>query len=189
MADQDESHIQMEYFPDKERPTLNFPVFELNSWSHTYKELPNYKPLVKVKKSVGKPAAYSFDASQTKLLELLKRHRLPMFILKGDQQADTETYRIKHVTDGIDEEKHTYLIDLDKTVQQETLKAGTIIVPVEGAASNLIPLLLEPESTWGVVATRAAGKDRFDSFLTEGGSYPVKRLISLERLETKKLDY
>ena len=189
MADQGESHIQMEYFPDKDKPTLSFPVFDLNSWAHTNKDLVNFKPLVKIKKSVDKPAAYSFVASQTKLIELLKRHRFPMLVLKGDQQAETETYQIKHVTDGIDEEKHTYLVDMEKTVQNETLKAGTIIVPVDGAASNLIPLILEPESTWGIVATRAAGKDRFDSFLTEGKLYPVKRLTSIERLETEKLDY
>ncbi len=187
MVDQGESHIQMEYFPDKDKSTLSFPVFDLNSWTHTNKDLVNFKPLVKIKKSVDKPAAYSFAGSQTKLVELLKRHRFSMFVLKGDQQVETETYRIKHVTDGIDEEKHTYLVDLEKTVQNETLKAGTIIVPVEGAASNLIPLILEPESTWGIVATRAAGKYRFDSYLTEGESYPVKRLTSIDKLDTEKL--
>ena len=189
MADQGESYIQMEYFPDTDRPTLNFPVFDLNTWTHTNKDLVNYKPLVKVKTSVDKPAAYSFDASETKLIEILKRHRFSMFVLKADQQLETETYQIKHVTDGVDEEKHTYLVDLEKTVQNETLQAGTIIVPVEGAASNLIPLILEPESTWGIVATRATGKDLFSSYLTEGQSYPVKRLVSIERLKTEKLEY
>ncbi|MCP4047246.1 MAG: DUF2817 domain-containing protein [Gammaproteobacteria bacterium] len=189
MADQGESYIQMEYFPDKDKPTLNFPVFDLNSSAHTNKDLVNFKPLVKIKKSVDKPVAYCFAANQTKLVELLKRHRFPMFVMKNDQQVETETYQIKHVTDGIDEEKHTYLVDLEKTVQNETLKAGTIIVPVEGVASNLIPLILEPESTWGIVATRAAGKDRFDSYLAVGKSYPVKRLTSVERLETERLEY
>jgi len=187
--DQDQSYIQMDYFPDEDRPTLNFPVFELNSWTHTSKDLANYKPVVKVKKSVSKPAAYSFEASQTRLIELLKRHRLDMLILKTDQQAEVETYLIKHVTDAIDEQKHTYIIDLDKTTQTETLKTGTVIVPVQGKASNLIPLLLEPESTWGIVSTRAAGKDRFEDYLTEGRPYPVKRLVSIDQLDTEKLEY
>lgn len=189
MIDQDQSYIQMDYFPDQNRPTLNFPVFELNSWTHTNKDLVNYKPVVKVKKSVRKPAAYSFEASQTELIELLKRHRLEMLILKTDQQAEVETYLIKHVTDAIDEQKHTFIIDLDKTTQNETLKTGTVIVPVQGNASNLIPLLLEPESTWGIVATRAAGKDRFEDYLTEGKPFPVRRLISIDQLDTEKLEY
>ena len=187
MADQGQSHIQMEYYPEENMPTLNFQVFDLHTSTHTHKDLANFKPLVKVKKSVNKPAAYCFDASQTQLIELLKRHRLPMLALVGEQQVETETYQIKHVTDGIDEEKHTYLIDLERTLQRETLAAGTIIVPVTGTASNLIPLLLEPESTWGIVATRAAGKDRFDSYLAEGKPYPVKRLTSIQQLETGKL--
>jgi hypothetical protein len=189
MGDQNQSYIQMDYFPDKDRPTLNFPVFELNSWTHTNKDLTNYKPVVKVKKSVGKPAAYSFEASQTRLIELLKRHRIEMLILKTDQQAEVETYLIKHVTDAIDEQKHTFIVDLDKTTQNETLKTGTVIVPVQGRASNLIPLLLEPESSWGIVATRAAGKDRFENFLTEGKPFPIKRLISIDQLDTEKLEY
>jgi hypothetical protein len=187
MEDQDQSYIRMDYFTDKDRPTLNFPVFELNSWTHTNKDLANYKPVVKVKKSVSKPAAYSFESSQTRLIELLKRHRLKMLILKTDQQAEVETYLIKHVTDAIDEQKHTFIIDLDKTTQNETLKTGTVIVPVQGRASNLIPLLLEPESSWGIVSTRAAGKDRFGDFLTEGKPFPVKRLISIDQLDTEKL--
>ena len=183
-----QSHIQMEYFPDKDSPVLNFPVFDLNSWTHTNRDLEHFKPLVKIKKSVIKPAAYSFAATETQLIELLHRHRIPMLVLKGGQQADTETYQVKHITDAIDEEKPTLQMDLEKTMQNETLQAGTIIVPVEAAASNLIPLLLEPESTWGIVSERATGKYGFDSYLAEGKPYPVKRIKSIAHLDTEKLD-
>lgn len=187
MADVDQSLIQMEYFPVEESPTLNFPVFDLSSWAHTDRDLENFKPLVKVKKSVTKPAAYSFAATETRLIELLRRHRIPMHVLKATQQTETETYQVKHVTDAIDEEKPTYEIDLDKVVKNETLFSGTIIVPVSGAASNLIPLLLEPESTWGIVSSRATGKYRFESYLVEGKTYPVKRLTSIERLDSEPM--
>ena len=65
------------------------------------------------------------------------------------------------------------------------LEDGTILVPVEGAASNLIPLLLEPESTWGIVSSRAMGEYRFENYLVEGKPYPVGRLSSIEQLPTK----
>ena len=183
MADADQSFIQMEYFAVEESPTLNFPVFDLKSWTHTDRDLEHFKPLVKVKKSVTKPAAYSFATTETKLIELLRRHRIPIHSLKDAQQTETETYMVKHVTEAIEEEKSTYAIDLDKIIQVETLQKGTIIVPVSGAASNLIPLLLEPESTWGVVSPRATGKYRFESYLLEGNPYPVKRLPSIEQLD------
>ena len=185
MAKQDQSYIQMDYFADQSQTTLNFPVFEIATWSHITRDLENFESVVKVKKSVTKPAAYSFEAGETALLALLKRHRLPLLVLSGDQSVNTETYHIKHVVDGIDEEKHTYLIDLEKVEQRELLTSGTIIVPVKGPASNLIPLLLEPESTWGIVATRSAGGERYDHYLTEGRAYPIKRLMSIEQLDTK----
>ena len=108
-----------------------------------------------------------------------------MLVVKNDVQTAVETYHVNHVTDAIDEEKPTFLVDLEKTVQGETLPAGTIVVPVEGAASNLIPLMFEPESTWGIVSTRAMGKYLFDDYLAEGRPYPVKRLVSIENLETE----
>jgi len=189
VEDMTQSHIQMEYFADKDNPVLNFPVFDLNTWTHTNRDLEFFKPLVKIKKSVEKPAAYSFAATETKLIELLKRHRIPMMVLRKNQEAKAETYHVKHVTDAMDEEKPAFLVDLEKTVQNETLQTGTIIVPVKGAASNLIPLLLEPESTWGVVSTRATGKYRFDSYLGEGKPYPVKRLTSIGLLDAEKLEF
>jgi hypothetical protein len=185
MSDKGQSYLQMEYFPDIHRPVLNFPVFDLNSWTHTYRDLEFYKPSVKVKKSVSKPAAYTFPATEGRLIELLERHRIPILTLDKDQQAETETYHVIHVTDAIEEEKQTFLIDLEKVVQNETLQAGTVVVPVTGAASNLVPLLLEPESTWGIVSTRGGGKYRFENYLKEGEPYPVKRLASIEQFDTQ----
>lgn len=184
ISGQQQSHIQMDYFADQDVPTIKFPVFDLHSWTHTYRDLPFFKPKVKVKKSVTKPAAYGFAATETELIGLLQRHRIPMLVLDGDQQVRTETYQVKHLSDAMDEEKPTLLIDLDKTTRDEALPSGTIIVPVDGVTANLVPLLLEPESTWGIVSERAMGKDRFADYLQEGQAYPIKRLLSLENLVT-----
>jgi hypothetical protein len=188
MAKQSQSHIQMDYFAVEDKPTLNFPVFDLNTWTHTHRDLESFKPQVKVKKSVTKPAAYSFAASEANLIELLKRHRVPMLTLNIDQQTTTESYQINHITDVVDEEKPSLLIDLEKTVLDETLAAGTIIVPVAGPASNLIPLMLEPESSWSIVTSRGAGKYRFKDYLAEGRPFPVKRLLSIDGLELQVME-
>ena len=155
-------------------------VTNLNSWTHTARELENFKPQVKVKKSVTSPAAYSFAATETRLIVLLNRHRSPMPILECEQEAEAETNWIRHMTDAGDKGKPAILADLEKVVAKETLDAGTVFVPVSGAASNLVPLILEPEPTWGIVSSRATGKYRFNSYLVEAGCYPVKRLKSIE---------
>jgi hypothetical protein len=189
MAEQAQSFIQMDYYPVEGETTLDFPVFDLNSWSHTSRDLPFFKSQVRVKKSVLKPAAYAIPSGETRLIGLLQRHRFALQVVKGDQAAQTETYFIKHVTDAVEEEKPTLSIDLEKTVHSETLAAGTILVPVQGPAANLIPLVLEPESTWGIVSDRAMGKHRFEDYLGEGRPYPVKRLPSLEGLSIESLEY
>ena len=186
IAETSQSLVQMDYFPDPRKPTLNFPVFDLKSWTHTNRDLESFKPSVKIKKSIRKPDAYYFAANETKLIELLNKHQIPMLKLKSNQESTTETYHIKHITDAIDEGKHAFVVDLEKTTQNETLQAGAIVVPVEGAASNLIPLLLEPESNYGIVSTRGGGKYRFKSFLSEGEPYPVKRLTSIDDLDMEK---
>ena len=73
--------------------------------------------------------------------------------------------------------------------EAETLPAGAIVVPVTGAAANLVPLMLEPESTWGIVTEQAMHQYRFGDYLAEGKPYPVKRLVSLEGLDAEVLEY
>lgn len=187
MAELQESYIQMDYYADPNNPILTFPVFDLKTWTHTNRDFDVFKPVVKAKKSVTKPAAYAFTASETRLIELLEKHRIPMLILDNDQLAETETYHVKYVSEAIDEGKPTVLVDVDKTMQSETLPAGTIVVPVTGATSNLVPLMLEPESTWRVASPRSGDKYRF-SYLGEGKSYPVKRLASLDNLAAEPVE-
>ncbi len=187
MEDMDQSHIQMEYYADANHPVLNFPVFDLKSWERTNRDLENFKPLVKIRKSVYKPAAYAFPATEMRLIELLKRHQIPFQTLQRDDDFKTETYRVQHIVEAIDEEKPTYLVDVHKIARQETLQSGMIIVPVSGSAANLIPLMLEPESTWGIVSPRATGKYRFADYLVEGQDYPVKRLPPQDKLNLEKL--
>lgn len=189
MAGLTHSHIQMDYFTVAGKDTLDFPVFDLNSWSHVNRELPHFKAEVQVKKSVTRPAAYLVPAGETTLVELLKRHRFELQVVMQDTPAQTETYHVKHVTNALDEEKPTLLIDLDKTAQEETLPAGSILVPVKGAAANLISLVLEPESTWSIVSDRATGKYRFADYLTVGEAYPVKRLPSIQNIPATTLEY
>ena len=92
------------------------------------------------------------------------------------------------MTDVIDEEKPALLVDLEKAIDDQILEKVTIVVPVTGSASNLIPLLLEPESSWSIVTSRGAGEHRFAEYLAEGKPYPVKRLPSIGELDLQVLE-
>lgn len=179
------SHIQMDYFPDSLNPTFKFPVFDLYRWKHIEIDLERYEPLVKIKKSVTKPLAYIFSSEEKELIDLIARHEIEMYRLKKDSQLNVELYMIRHVTDDIDEEKAHKEVDVFKWTESRLIEAGSILVLLDQNASKLIPLLLEPQSSYGIVAERSMLQYCFDEYLEEGREYPILRLqgsISMELL-------
>lgn len=177
------SHIQMDYFPDSLIPTLRFPIFDLYKWQHTYTDLGKYEHFVKIKKSVVKPTAYIFLSGEKELIELLSRHEIEIYRLKKDSELKVELYRIMHVTDGRDEDKANKEVDVYKWTENRVFEKGTVMVFLDQNTSNLIPLLLEPQSSWGILAERSMLQYCFDEYLEEGREYPIVRLpgsISME---------
>ncbi len=169
-------HVQMDYFPDPQQKTINFPVFDFSVWKRVDKELGNFEPQVKIKKSVIKPWAYIFSQDEQKLIELLKKHQISMLRLKKDTKIETEVYTILHVTPDKDEDKPTLNIDVEKNVVTKYYKMGDVLVPLDQAAANLIPLLLEAQSTYSICQKRNGHQYRFEDFLKEGQVYPIGRI-------------
>jgi len=175
-------HVRMDYFPDSTQKTLSFPVFDLYKWEHTTRDLQNYEPIVKVTKSVSKPFAYIFSAHEKKLIELLRKHRIPLFTIKNDTEIEVESYHIVHITSGVDEDKPAISIDLRKEKSIKTYQPGDVVVKLNNAAANFIPLLLELESNWGIVTKRGGEKYRFKDYLKENSLYPISRIPDAQEL-------
>ncbi|NOX90772.1 MAG: DUF2817 domain-containing protein [Calditrichaeota bacterium] len=178
-------HLQMDYFPDPNQKTLKFPVFDFYKWKRVEKELPRFEPLVKVKKSVAKPFAYIFSQKEKRLIELLTKHQIKMYRLAKNALIPVEVYKILHTTPAIDEDKPTLNVDAEKRKENLKFFKGDVFVPLNQPASNLIPLLLEPESTWNICQKRNGHQYRFAEYLTVGKEYPVKRVPRAIQLELK----
>lgn len=176
---QKESILQMDYFPDPAWETLLFPVFDIATWTHTDRELTSFAPQVMAKMSVPLPVAYLVPSSEMELIHILKRHRIPLYHAKAQCTAPVEIYTVKHVTPGEDEDKPALNIDLTKSQENQTILPGDFIIPLNNRSAILIPLLLEPQSSWGLVTNRGAGQYRFSGFVQPGKKYPVMRLMSL----------
>lgn len=176
-------HIQMDYFPDPEQKTLTFPVFDLYTWQHVERQLENYEPVVRVKKSIKKPYAYIFSKNEHKLIDLLLKHQIEMSLLRSDVDIDVEAYVILHVTPSIDEDKPAYNVDV--SIQEKTMRMerGSVVVFLNQKAANLIPLLLEPQSSWSIVTPRSGFKYHFAEYLYEGNQYPIFRLMNPVQLD------
>ncbi|MFQ6617164.1 MAG: hypothetical protein ACE5QV_00635, partial [Fidelibacterota bacterium] len=171
-------YIRMDYFPDPDQKTLTFPVFDLYTWKRVEKPLENYEPLVRIKKSVKRPYAYIFSQKEDNLIQLLRRHQIEMFRLKSDAELEIETYRILHVTPAVEEDKPAVNVDVDVQRQTRRMEKGSVVVKLNQKAANLIPLLLEPQSSWGIAADKVGSKYRFTEYLQEGKEYPIFRLMN-----------
>lgn len=178
----------MDYYPDPDRPKLKLPVFDLYSWRHTEKELERYEPIVRIKKSIEKPHAYIFSQKETKLVDLFSKHRIEMFQLNTDTDLEVETYTILHVTSCMEEDKATEYVDVRTKVMSKKMEVGDVVVFLNQGASNLITLLLEPQSSYSICTERSGSEYRFSEYLEEGKEYPIFRLTSPIPLDVEKLE-
>ncbi len=186
---EDMVHIRMDYGPDPERKTTTmYPLYDVNSQKKFEKELGNYTPLVKIKKSVKKPAAYIFSKNERRLTELLSRHQIEMHCLKKDTKLKVEEYTILSVSSITEEDKSGSDVEVKVQTKDVTMEEGSVVIFLRQRAGNLIPLLLEPQSSWGICTERSGHKYRFAEYLNEGRQYPILRLMQPVELELKKCE-
>jgi hypothetical protein len=179
--------VRMDYFPDPARPSIAFPVFNLAEWKAETREWKNFAPLVKIKKSVRLPRAYVIPAAETALIELLQRHQMRLFRLTASAEATVERYQVLHVAARIEEETSKPELDLEKTSERTVLQAGDVVVFLNQPARRLIPLLLEPESSWGILTDTGEVPSAFGAYMREGGVYPVMRLMDKIELPLEEI--
>ena len=168
--------VQMDYFRDASWPKLKFPVFELNTWHHIQTEFENFYPVVKPVASIARPYAYIIPASENDLISLFKKHQIDFHILKITVEMAVTSYEIRHVTERIDEDKPVEYVSVKSVASRKIVPAGSFVILLNQKAANLIPLLLEPESTWAITKTRAGRKYRFKNYLQESSIYPILRI-------------
>jgi len=177
VAPGERAFVRMDYFPDPARPSIAFPVFDLVKWQAEVRDWKPFEPLVKVKKSVSLPQAYVIPAAETSLLELLQRHQLRLWRLTAPASAALEKYRVLHAAARFEEERSMPEFDLEKTCEETGLASGDVVVFLNQRARLLIPLLLEPESSWGILTDTGGSPSQFSGYAQEGKIYPVMRLM------------
>jgi hypothetical protein len=170
-------HLRQDYRRDPERPTLRYPIFDLRTWASREAELGNFEPLVVPLVSVDRPWGYAIPPEQEELVALLERHRIEFTRLAAASGARVERYVIEAVTEVEVEDKDAD--DVSVQVRREMLEipAGTIVVPLSQPASNLIPLLLEPQSLWAPYGERGGRHLALGSLIETGTIFPVVRIM------------
>ena len=175
-TEREEVVIQMDYFPDSTRTSVSFPIFNFSTWRAEDRDLAPFAPLVKPKKSIVKPAAYIFSRKERRLSDLLARHQIITHQLKKSTDLVVEGYLIRHISTRQEQGKEVVNVDAHPFQHTATFKKGDIIVPTSQHAGNLIPLMLEPQSSFSIVTKNSGREHRFEEYLVEGDVYPIYRL-------------
>ncbi len=157
----DRVFVRMDYFPDPYQPTISFPVFNLNEWKSEWQDWSRFEPVVKVKKSLRLPIAYVVPSREEELIDLLERHHIIMQRITDPVSITVEKYRMFYISSRIEEERSMPEFDLEKYNDKTSLQQGDIIIFLNQKARNLIPLILEPESSWGILTETGGHPSRF----------------------------
>ncbi len=171
------SYLQMDYFVDSTRTEVTFPVFNLLDWRAEKKKLGPFHARVGVKKSVKKPLAYLIPASHTELLEILARHRIEMNPLPKPTTLEVEAYQIYHVTSTIEEDQVIPYVDLEVRTINKEFPMGSVVIYLTQPAASLIPLLLEPQSTFSLYGEGSGQNYRLENYLKENSEFPIYRIL------------
>ncbi|UCH10668.1 MAG: succinylglutamate desuccinylase/aspartoacylase family protein [Fidelibacterota bacterium] len=177
MDPEDMIHIQMDYFPDSTRPSVKFPIFNLHTWRPEIRDLTPFEPLVMPKKSIWKSHGYILAGGDEKIVNLLSRHMVIMFKLKQPIEVKVEGYRIVNFTTRHEEEMEMENVDAHPFTETKTLAAESIIIPINQPAGNLLPLMLEPHSSFSIVTEYSGRRDNFSEYVRVGEVYPIYRLM------------
>ncbi len=169
--------IQMDYYPDSTNNTIMFPVFNLETWQRKVKELKKFHSRVLVRKSVEKPVAYIIPTAEKPLMDVLSRHGIEMKPLNEETRLTVQVYRILHITTIIEEEQDVPYVDLSISTQEKIFAERSVVVYLNQPAGLMLPLILEPQSTYCLCKEGSGRKYMFEEYLKENSEYPVCRII------------
>ncbi len=140
--------------------------------------IPDWRPVVKSTVSREAPTAYAIPADRHKVIRTLRDHHVPMQLLSQPAEVRVTVDRvIDIIPSGFDYIAPEH-IEIEAVSRQRTLSAGTIIVPVQGRFSHLIPILLDPLSAYGLIRYFT-----YQLVPEKGETYPIPGLDSLEGLD------
>ncbi len=111
----------------------------------------NWFPNVEPRLSVPRPLGYVIPARHADIIENLLRLGISVMMFTRDQILDVEAYTAEEVVPA----KYDYLppdkIEVTKSALRLPARRGDYFVSGVQAAANLIPILLEPQSDFGLI--------------------------------------
>ncbi len=166
--------VRVDHGVDPAEPVVRLPVLVLDDWKVETRSFEPFHGRIQIKKTVSCPVAYHVPASEIALINLLERHGIAMNTVQQTMTVPAERYRILHVATRMEEELEMPELDLLKLSENLTILPGDVLINLNQSARDLIVLLLEPTSSFGIFGP--GGGHAFDGYL-KAGMFPVSRVM------------
>ena len=135
----------------------------------------DWRPRVESTSTRERPAAYVVPAERLDIVRTLLDHSVPVLCLPKEHYLPVEKYQVLELRPTEVDGKAPKFIKVKSEDVMSILPRGTFIVPAAGLYANLVPILLEPLSSYGLI--RYA---RYRLLPREGEFYAIGRLHDLE---------
>lgn len=132
----------------------------------------NWFPLVESRLSVPRPLGYVIPADKAEVVENLLRHRIAVGLFTRDVSLSVEAYTVTDIVPADIDWLPPERIEVEKRNLPSVARRGDFYVSCAQPAASLIPLLLEPQSQFGLICYR-----RFGLVPKKGELFSVWRVI------------
>lgn len=111
----------------------------------------NWFPLVESRLSVARPLGYIVPAERSDIAEVLLARGIEIGMFTEDAAVDVEAYTAVEVVPSAADYLAPEKIDVEKKTLRTLIRRGDFHISCAQDGANLIPLLLEPQSEFGLI--------------------------------------
>lgn len=132
----------------------------------------NWFPLVASRLTTPRPLGYIVPADKAAVVENLLRHGIAVGLFTGDASLTVEAYLVTDIEPSEIDWLPPKKIELEKRERPVLARGGDFYVSCDQPGATLIPLLLEPQSQFGLICY-----GRFDLVPKKGEIFSVWRVV------------
>ncbi|MCD6450744.1 MAG: DUF2817 domain-containing protein [Acidobacteria bacterium] len=140
--------------------------------------VPNWRPKVVPRVSVVRPLGYIIPADRSDIVATLLRLGVRVNQVMEDKEIEVEYYRVKEIIPARFDYNPPKKIEVEPIRSKIVVKKGSFVVYTSQLAGNLVPILLEPASSYGLIRYF-----KYRLVPKAGDIFPIYRLVNPVKLE------
>jgi hypothetical protein len=143
------------------------------------REVPNWRPKVVSTLAIVRPFGYVIPADRADIANSLVRLGVRVQQMTKDREIEVEHYRVKEIVPADYDYNPPQKIEVEPIRAKVIVKKESFVVYTAQLAANLVPILLEPASSYGLIRYF-----KYKLVPEEDDIFPIYRIIKEEKIET-----